>query len=319
MNDAWIKSAPENPHLSVEFGSGDVAWHVSVEHDLFEIVPWGYFFSLAMVLRQLGQDTDEVEQIAGDLKQKSSDTIDSISNMLQHFSFQSARARPFASAPIRSSPHRTYDPTRPLADPEGAYVPTYFANVHFTNKKQWLSLKEKLEEFGTSSGLFDKIEVRHLGEMEGGPFQLEVSVKGRPRNLIDVGYGVSQVLPVLAELFRQDGPPVFLFQQPEVHLHPSAQAALGSLFCATVERGHQLVIETHSDYIVDRILLDIRDRKTNLRPDDVSILYFERERERKRLNVTIHSIRIDGEGNVVDPPSGYRGFFRGELNRVIDF
>ena len=47
------------------------------------------------------------------------------------------------------------------------------------------------------------------------------------RNLIDVGYGVSQALPVLTELLREDCSPVFLLQQPEVHLHPSAQAALG--------------------------------------------------------------------------------------------
>ena len=108
---------------------------------------------------------------------------------------------------------------------------------------------------------------------------------------------------------------MFLFQQPEVHLHPSAQAALGSVFCATAASGRQLVIETHSDYIVDRILLDIRDNRTSLTAEDVSILYFERE----DLNVSIHSIRIDGEGNVLDPPRGYRSFFQDELKRVIDY
>ena len=135
------------------------------------------------------------------------------------------------------------------------------------------------------------------------------------RNLIDVGYGVSQVLPVLTEVLRPDAPSMMLFQQPEVHLHPSAQAALGSLFCSVAAAGRQLIVETHSDYIIDRILLDIRDKRTDLKPEDVSILYFERGDR----DVTIHSIRIDAEGNVLDAPEGYRKFFKDELNRVIDY
>ena len=97
--------------------------------------------------------------------------------------------------------------------------------------------------------------------------------------------------------------------------NPSAQAALGSLFCETASSGRQLVIETHSDYILDRVLLDIRDRRTDLKADDVSILYFERGDR----DVSIHPIRIDREGNVLDTPEGYRRFFKDELNRVIDY
>ena len=90
---------------------------------------------------------------------------------------------------------------------------------------------------------------------------------------MDVGYGVSQILPLLVELLSDDES-IFLLQQPEVHLHPSAQAALGSLFCRSAASGLQLIVETHSDYIVDRILLDIRDKHTDLKPDDVSIPLF---------------------------------------------
>ena len=59
----------------------------------------------------------------------------------------------------------------------------------------------------------------------------------------------------------------------------------------------------------------MRDKRTDLKPDDVSILYFERD----DLSVTIHSIRIDDEGNVLNAPEGYRSFFRDELKRVIDY
>ena len=132
---------------------------------------------------------------------------------------------------------------------------------------------------------------------------------------MDVGFGVSQVLPVLAALFRADGPPMFLLQQPELHLHPSAQAALGSLLCRTTESGRQLLVETHSDYILDRVRLDIRDQRTKLKPEDVSILYFERG----DAGVRIHPIRFDGDGNVRDTPPGYRQFFADEVNRSIDY
>ena len=247
---------------------------------------------------------------------------------LAEFSFLSrlltrspAQEPPFASAPIHPSPRRTYDPVKLNSDPWGADVPSRFASLQFQDKAGWTALKEKLDAFGRESGLFDDFSVKQLTEGEGGPFQLQVRKfgkngrKGPRRNLMDVGFGVSQVLPVLAALFRVDGPPIFLLQQPELHLHPSAQAALGSLFCRTAEEVRQLIIETHSDYLLDRIRLNVRDRRTRLKPEDVSILYFERD----NLDVRIHPIRFDEDGNVRDTPTNYRRFFIDEVNRSIDY
>ena len=132
------------------------------------------------------------------------------------------------------------------------------------------------------------------------------------RNLMDVGYGVSQILPLLVELLSDDES-LFLLQQPEVHLHPSAEAALGSLFCSTAASGRQLIVETHSEYIVDRVRMDIRDRTTHLKPDDVSLLFFDRT----DLDVRIHSLRFDEQGNLLDAPDGYGQFFMNETRRSI--
>ena len=92
-------------------------------------------------------------------------------------------------------------------------------------------------------------------------------MKGPQRNLVDVGYGVSQALPVITELLDHDADPpkLFLLQQPEIHLHPKAQAALGSLLCTVAGIGRQLIVETHSDYLLDRVRMDIRDNKTGLK------------------------------------------------------
>ena len=63
----------------------------------------------------------------------------------RQFSFRNHEERPYASAPVRSRPRRTYDPTRPARDPEGDYVPMYLASNYFQNKKTWAALKERLE------------------------------------------------------------------------------------------------------------------------------------------------------------------------------
>lgn len=226
--------------------------------------------------------------------------------------------RPLASAPTRSRPRRTYDPMTLAPDSEGDYVPSYLANLYRRNADEWQLLKSRLEEFGRTSELFDEISVRSFGKSDGDPFQLQVRKfgnrrKGPWRNLIDVSYGVSQALPVLTELLRGRVLAMFLLQQPELHLHPQVQAALGTLFCSVAAKGRQLVIETDSDYIIDRVRMDVRDQTTGLRPEDVSILYFEPG----DLEVKIHSITIDGYGNLDGAPPGYRQFFADELTRSI--
>ena len=228
------------------------------------------------------------------------------------------RVRPFASAPVRSKPRRTYDPSRPTRDPEGDYVPMYLADVLSQRGEKWTELKKQLEKFGREAGLFDEISIKRLGHRDSEPFQIQVrklgsKIKGPLRNLIDVGYGVSQALLVITELLRPDAPPLFLLQQPEVHLHPSAQAALGGLFCQIASRERQIIVETHSDHLLDRVRMDVRDGFGELKPEDVSILFFERD----DLDVRIHSLEIDGEGNVLNAPASYRRFFMEETTRSL--
>ena len=229
----------------------------------------------------------------------------------------STEQRPISGAPVRSKPRRTYDPARTTPDPEGGHLPMYLASMYFRDKLQWAALRKGLEAFGKASGLFEEVTIRPLGKRDSDPFQVQVRKsggrrKGPWRNLIDVGYGVSQALPVITELLRPDAPSMFLLQQPEVHLHPSAQAALGSLFCQVASWKRQLIIETHSDHLIDRVRMDVRDGESALKPDDVSILYFERD----GLDVRIHSLHIDEDGNM-DVPDSYRRFFMEETTRSL--
>ena len=228
----------------------------------------------------------------------------------------------YAGAPIRSQPQRTYRPAHPTPDPEGNYIPSYFADLSVRNPSEWQILKGSLEKFGKDAGLFDSIDIMQYGEAGSGPFEIQIyqgdDKSQRARNLIDMGYGVSQILPIITELQhpipRRTAPAQYLLQQPEVHLHPSAQAALGSFLCDLASQQRQIFVETHSDYVVDRIRMDVRDRRTTLQDKDVSILYFER----KDTGVTIHSLELDEEGQVNGQPESYRDFFMAEVRRQLD-
>ena len=221
-------------------------------------------------------------------------------------------ARPYAFAPIRSSPRRTYDPTKEVRDPEGSHTPMMLARLLENGAKS--EFRQAIERFGFDSGLYSRLGIRKLGRTGSDPFQIEVKQPsgGRARNLVDVGYGVSQAIPIIADCLSAEPTSALLIQQPEVHLHPRAQAAMGSFFAqlAASER-NQLVVETHSDYLVDRIRMDVRDER--IRPSDVVILYFEQGRG----SVDIYPIELDAAGRVVGVPDGYRSFFMEEQRRFF--
>ena len=233
--------------------------------------------------------------------------------MLHGGFFQRLGSRPYAFAPIRSRPLRTFDAIRAVAEPEGSHVPSVLVGLAALHPAVWKKLRPTLSAFGEASGLFSDLNVRRMGDEESGPFQIQVRISGSAFNLMDVGYGVSQVLPIVVDSLRSERGSTFLLQQPEIHLHPSAQAELGS-FLALLAKEHrkQFLIETHSDYLVDRIRMEVRDGKV-LKPEDVSLLYFERADG----DVRIHSLEIDGMGNIVNPPKGYRRFFLEEEKRLL--
>ena len=227
----------------------------------------------------------------------------------------------FSTAPIRSRPKRTYDPTREFYDPEGGDVPMLLMRTHATDKEEWETLKAKLVEFGKCSGLFQNIEVKNFGGSMGNPFQLKVKVRGPNSNIIDVGYGVSQILPILVHILNPPTSrqhivemPFFLLQQPEVHLHPRAQAELSSLLATAANQGRQsFIVETHSDYMIDRTRIEIR--KGNIRPEDVSLIYFEP----KGNVVKVHNISFDKMANMEGVPPHYGEFFLKEYRQLMGF
>lgn len=215
-----------------------------------------------------------------------------------------------ATSAIRTRPQRTYTPGTETQDGEGSHVPYEIAKLYRSRSREraeWDGVKNAIERFGQQSDMFKEMSVKSFGQTASDPFQIQFSSDGPKTNLVDLGYGTSQVLPILYSIASGRSKNFFLIQQPEVHLHPKAQAALGQYFVDFHKRsGIQFVLETHSDFIVDRIRRAISDRV--ITKDDVSILFFERERLENRI-VQIH---LDDTGEPIDPPDSYRSFFIGE-------
>ena len=246
---------------------------------------------------------------------KNSKEFESVIDALFQLERDAARGRPrvTALAPLRTRPHRTYDKLTEEFKPEGDHIPLVLARILTDESdKRDQPLTKALDDFGRDSGLFKKISVRRMGRSPSDPFQLRIKSAGPDVNLVDVGYGVSQALPIVVDSILAPKNSVVLIQQPEVHLHPRAQAALGKFFCAlAVADKKRFVIETHSDFMVDRARLAVANNV--IAANDVTIAFLER----KSLDVELHQLGVDSQGNIVDPPQAYRAFFLEEEIRLL--
>ncbi|WP_193751621.1 AAA family ATPase [Sphingomonas sanguinis] len=178
-----------------------------------------------------------------------------------------------------------------------------------------------INKFGMESGLYDSINVKKIAnEIEDSPLVVTVKRSGKEFLLNQVGIGVSQVVPVLIDTMysMHFGNPSLLMQQPELHLHPVAQAALGTYLAECSFKGLRPVIETHSSYLIDRVRAEIRDfEESELKPKhkkfDAEIIFCEKI---SSGNKATH-IPILDDGTLEDAPDSYHEFFVEELVRTM--
>ena len=215
-------------------------------------------------------------------------------------------SRYFSFGHIYSEPQRTYDPLIDTETPSSSRIPVLLRNLSSTKSDDWERLREKLIGFGEQSGLFTDIQVKNLSDSSSTSFQLKFKIrKAQATNLTDVGHGISQILTILVYVLMTKNH-TFLMQQPEIYLHPKAQAALTSLFIElTKQRNNNFIIETHSDYMIGRARIEIM--KGNIKPEDVSLIYLEA----KGKDVEVYNLGFDKLANFSpnNPPSNYRSFF----------
>lgn len=206
--------------------------------------------------------------------------------------------------PIRTEPKRTYDELITEFSPEGAHTP-YLIRSMLRSKKQARSLLSFIERIGKASGLFQNVKIQSFGRGANARFELDIVIDDLPFNILNVGYGVSQSLPIMVEFVARSKGTFFAVQEPEIHLHPRAQAALGDVMfeMASTEQ-KRFLVETHSDFMIDRFRLNYR--KERAKKPESQILFFERRN--KHNVVTPMSISDSGE-LPTEQPQTYRRFF----------
>jgi hypothetical protein len=128
--------------------------------------------------------------------------------------------------------------------------------------------------------------------------EVKDSVTGVKSNLMEVGYGASQVLPVIRACLSSSPAPLFI-EQPEIHLHPKAQGDIAELICDTSAR-RQVIVETHSPHMINRAR--IRVAAGLLPPTDVMIVFVSRGKQ----GSMVHHIGIDARGDfTAEWPGGF--------------
>ncbi len=219
--------------------------------------------------------------------------------------------------PLRSKPQRFYEPSKIKYSGEGNHIPTLLRDIFLnSNTKESRSIIEGLISFGKASGLFDDIKVDQFRKSNDAPFSLNFKLKNKSLKISNIGYGISQIIPILTEILRQSENCIFLIQQPEVHLHPKSQAFFGDfLFQQFLKGKKHFIIETHSDFIIDRFRSQIK-KTSKVVNSKVNVLFFEFD---GRNNI-VTKIELDKQGNYSDnQPKAFRDFFLKEELNMIDF
>lgn len=185
-------------------------------------------------------------------------------------------------------------------------------NVLNVLSQQGLEFQNKVEK--CLSAIFDgatfKITVDerkvhlYMDSMNGGRFF-------RP---VNVGYGYSYILTLLtAGLLAKKGE-IVLVENPEAHLHPSAQSALMKFLCKEViAKGVQIFIETHSDHIVNASLLAVR--KEMLTSNQMNILFFTRSDSSG--DVIVSNLEVTSKGRVKNPPRNFCDQYAMDLRALM--
>ena len=202
--------------------------------------------------------------------------------------------------PLRERPQRAYlhsgNPTIEMGD-SGEYAAQILwlekdRKVKYLPKlgdePREVTLMEAVNDAFMKLGLLQPLDVKSEKAIM---YQLLFQLGGPKRNeavtIADVGFGVSQLLPILVLGLRAEISSLLLLEQPEIHLHPRLQANLADFLLTLAEQGQRLIVETHSDHFINRLRRRIAEDPTDELRDKVNILFVRPP--------------IDGRGATIDP------------------
>lgn len=219
--------------------------------------------------------------------------------------------------PFREAPKRTY------INSESRYlnVGIYGENTNHVLKQLYEDDLKKLEEISGwfQKALGTKISIFEIKEANLYNIMVE-NINGNKANIIDSGYGISQVLPIVSELYnsmnnlnnterrryrtRTNNEKTLIIEQPELHLHPKAQSELADLFVnvLNIKNGkNEIIVETHSEHLIRKLQILIAQGK--ITEDKVGIYYVEKN---KNKGAQIKKMELTKKGQFIEEwPSGF--------------
>lgn len=161
----------------------------------------------------------------------------------------------------------------------------------------------------TEMSLIEDFRVKPISD-ERQEYEVKVRTKGSKDwvDLPDVGFGISQVLPVLVQCFYAPAGSIIIMEQPEIHLHPSAQSALADVMIDVInsredgaDRNIQLVIETHSEHFLRRLQRRIAE---DVVPQEKVSAYFA---DISKTPARLEPLEIDTYGSILNWPENFFG------------
>ncbi len=120
---------------------------------------------------------------------------------------------------------------------------------------------------------------------------------------INVGFGITYILPVIVALLKAQPGDLVIIENPECHLHPKAQRQIGELLAFVANAGIQIIVETHSDHILNGIRIAVKDKKVST--DAMQVLFFDREHVSGAFNTNVYAPAILDDGSLDYWPEGF--------------
>lgn len=159
-----------------------------------------------------------------------------------------------------------YRPPSPSIDPDTPYECVADYDKLEDALQHWLLyLGVATSVFADDSGVY------------GNRLQVSIQNPSAKHDLTNVGVGVSQVLPILVSTLLAPATSLLIFEQPELHLHPRVQSRLADFFISAAQLDKHLIIETHSEYIIDRLRLRIAQSNDDKLKDMISINFVQQK------------------------------------------
>lgn len=176
-----------------------------------------------------------------------------------------------------------------------------------------LSLKYQVQEWlgEVSSNIqikidqYDKLKLSYGYRQEGKPTVYH--------SAMNTGFGISYILSIIVAILSAKPGALILIENPEAHIHPSGQAALMRLICMAANAGVQIILETHSDHIINGALVNIK--RNIISKENVSFYYFELDENLNSLPVKLH---VGDNNRITDAPDGFCDQIGIDLEELYD-